>query len=149
MRLTRILLILAGIALGVLGVLSLVPALPRREDLVTFAVWFLGPPVLSDAVLMPAVAVIGWATARFLPAWLRTPALTAVLLSAALIAVGLPFFGRPGLRPDNPSLLDRNYLGGTLAYLALVWLATAGWALLRRRRSRSLPVDVPSRRGSR
>lgn len=137
MRWLRVALIAVGVAFGILGVIFLIPELPRQKDVVTFGLWFLAPPILSDAVLMPAVAVLGWVSGRVLPTWLRLPVLVALVVSAAMIAVGLPFVGRPGLRPDNPSLLDRNYFAGLLIYLAIIWVVALGWAAVRWFQNRS------------
>lgn len=137
MRWLRVVLIVLGVGFGVLGVIFLIPALPHQKDVVTFGLWFLAPPILSDALLMPAVAVVGWVSGRVLPGWLRLPVVVALVVSAAMTAVGLPFLGRPGLRPDNPSLLDRNYVAGLLVYLAIIWIAALGWAAVRWARSRS------------
>lgn len=131
--LIRAVLILFGLVAVLVGAQALIPAVPRSSDKVTFLAWFLAPAVLSDALLMPLAAVLGWTAARWLPLWLRTPAVAGVILSTAMFAIALPFLGRPGLRPDNPSLLDRNYALGFAALLAVIWAGMLGWALLRRR----------------
>ncbi|MDQ2845813.1 MAG: hypothetical protein M3Y77_05575 [Actinomycetota bacterium] len=131
--LIRALLIFAGLAFGAIGLYALVPAVPRISDKITFVAWFFTPAVLSDAALMPTIAVLGWAAGRWLPLWLRVPAVAGAILSAASLAIALPFLSKPGLRPDNPSLLDRNYLLGFALILALIWVIMSGWALLRRR----------------
>ncbi len=148
--LIRAVLLLLGMVGGVIGPIDLVPAVPHLADKVTFLAWFLTPAVLSDALLMPAAAVIGLAAGRLLPHWLRAPVVAGAVLSAALFAVALPFLGRPGLRPDNPSLLNRNYPLGFVAVVAVIWAGVLGWALLRRRggdrpaeRSRLLGAAVP------
>ncbi len=133
--LLRALLIFTGVVFGAVGLYTLVPAVPRISDKITFVAWFFTPAVLSDAALMPAIAVLGWAVGRWLPRWLRAPAVAGGILSAASLAIALPFLGKPGLRPDNSSLLDRNYLLGFALILAVIWTMMVGWALLRRRRS--------------
>lgn len=130
----RAILIFAGMAFGAGGIYALVPAVPRISDKITFVAWFFTPAVLSDAVLMPSIAVLGWAVGRWLPRWLRAPAVAGFVLSGGMLAIALPFLGRPGLRPDNPSLLDRNYLLGFVVLIAVIWAGVLGWALLRRQR---------------
>lgn len=146
----RALLLLLGVVGAVIGVFDLVSAVPHPADKITFLAWFLTPAVLSDALLMPIAAVIGVAAGRLLPRWLRSPVVAGVVLSAAMFAIALPFLGRPGLRPDNPSLLNRNYPLGFLTVLAIIWAGVLGWALLRRRggdrpaeRSRLLGAAAP------
>ncbi|MBT0566371.1 hypothetical protein [Williamsia sp. CHRR-6] len=136
-------LLAAGLAW--VGVSALLDALPRRADVITFGLWFLVPPVLSDLVLMPTVAVVGWVLHRFAAPWLRTPLIVALVGSAALIAVAAPFLTRPGLRPDNPTLLDRNYPLGVAVTVAVIWASAGVWALVRQRGSRRTEVSPTTR----
>ena len=140
---TRALLIAAGlIGIGV-GVVELVNALPTLPDQVSFGAWFLGPPIVSDLVLMPAVAVLGYLVSR-LPSRIRTWVAASGIVTLALIAVAAPFLGAPGRRADNPTLLDRDYSSGLAIAVAVVWLVIGGGLLLARRRSSAKmvrPVD--------
>ena len=140
---TRALLIAAGlIGIGV-GVVELVNALPTLPDQVSFGAWFLGPPIVSDLVLMPAVAVLGYLVSR-LPSRIRTWVAASGIVTLALIAVAAPFLGVPGRRADNPTLLDRDYPSGLAIAVAVVWLVIGGGLLLARRRSSAKmvrPVD--------
>lgn len=126
-------LVLAGIGLAVVGLLDLFDALGGPGDWFSFGKWFIIPPIVSDAIVMPAVAVVGWLVLR-LPVAARGPAVVGGVLSVALLAVAAPFLGRPGLRLDNPTLLDRDYPTGVAVYLVVLWAAMLGWWLLRRRR---------------
>jgi len=145
MRIVRLLLVLAGASAIVFGVMSALPRGP--EELRSAAVWFIAPAVLSDLVLLPVIAVIGYALTRWTPAWLRLPVQVALVIIGTLIAVALPFLGKPGLRADNPTLLDRNYVAGLTVYVGVVVLGAAGWAVVRRYR-RSDP-SVPRRSSGR
>ena len=129
----RGLLIGGGLAAVLVGALHLLER--PREEIVSAALWFLVPPVLSDLLVLPAVAVLGWATTKTLAPWVRLPVQVAGLLSGALLAVAVPFLQRPGLRPDNPTLLNRNYLAGYLTYIAVIFVASTAWAWWRRRRA--------------
>ncbi len=42
-------------------------------------------------------------------------------MTVLLTIVAVPFLTGLGRRPDNPSLLDRNYWAGYLALVAAVW----------------------------
>jgi hypothetical protein len=99
--LIRAVLLLLGMVGGVIGLIDLVPAVPHLADKVTFLAWFLTPAVPSDALLMPAAAVIGLAAGRLLPRWLRSPVVAGVVLSAAMFAIALPFLGRPVCGPTT------------------------------------------------
>lgn len=131
--LLRGVLIGGGLAAALFGVLHLLDRPP--EEIVSAALWFLVPPVLSDLVLLPAIALVGWVMTRTLAPWMRLPVQVAGILCGGLLVVAAPFLGRPGLRPDNATLLDRNYVAGYLVYVAVIVVGSAGWALWRRRRA--------------
>lgn len=136
----RAVLIAFGVGLGIVGLINLIGTLSRTVDWISFAEFFLLPPILSDALIMPAVAVVGWLILR-LPHPARGPAVVGLVISLALLAVGGPFLGRPGLRADNPTLLNRDYPTGVAIYLAILWIGMLGWWLVRRRRVQA-PVAV-------
>ena len=58
-----------------------------------------------------------------------------VLGPVTLLAV--PVLGRFGERPDNPTLLDRDYTAGWLVLAGLTALTVAAAAVVRSRRTRS------------
>lgn len=126
----------ALIGVGLLGMawgLLLVLERPASEW-VSIAVWFAVPAVLSDLVLLPVIALVGWSLTRWLPPWARLPAQAALTVIGSLTLIALPFLGTPGLRPDNPTLLNRDYPLGLTVYAAVVVTAATTWALLRRSR---------------
>ena len=45
----------------------------------------------------------------------------AAFCSVLLVFLAIPVYGKPGLRPDNMTVLDRNYPLGLWISLALVW----------------------------
>lgn len=121
---------------GVGGVLLLVGAvyfvLRPLGDLLSAVIWFTVPAVLSDLLVLPVVAVVGAFLTSRVPAWFRLPVQVGLVAIAVLTAIALPFLGRPGLHPDNPTLLNRNYLGGWAVYVALILMLCGGWATVRR-----------------
>lgn len=136
----RSLLVAGGLAAALFGVVHLLDR--PKPEIVSAALWFLIPPVLSDLVVLPAIAIGGWVLTRTLAPWARLPVQVASVLVGALLAVAAPFLGRPGLRPDNPTLLDRNYVAGYLAYVAVIVISATGWAWWRRRRRLTRPRPV-------
>ena len=103
-----------------------------------FYAWWLGGPLVVDLLLMPLVVSCGVALARFLPARWRRPIEAATLITALLTLVAAPVVSGLGRRPDNPSLLDRDYPGGFAALAAIIWLlALGGHALSRHRTPRN------------
>jgi hypothetical protein len=113
---------------------------------VSVAGWLLGGPLLHDALLAPAVGLLGIAVAIAVPPRWRTPVAAGLVISGVLVLVALPGVLRPSPGPPNPGLADRNYPLGLLATLTMVWLLVliAGWLGGRQRRGRpTLPVMKP------
>jgi hypothetical protein len=87
--------------------------------------WFLGAAVIHDGLLAPAVLLAGFAVARLLPAPLRGPVQGGLIVSAVVVLFSLPLVRGYGVRPDNPTVLFRDYGPALLAVLAAVWMITA------------------------
>ena len=98
--------------------------------------------VVHDAVIAPVSLGVGWALDRWGVATVgRRTARDAIgrglLLIGSLTLVAVPVLGGWGRRPDNPTLLDRHYVVGWLAFAGLVLTGTLlGVALARVRRLR-------------
>lgn len=113
-------------------------ALTRQDagELVEIAVWLAAGVVLHDVVV--AGAVLGGVALgrRVLPTPWRAPATLALVVWGGVTLMAVPVLGRFGARADNPTLLDRPYLGTwvALTVLTVVVVAVAGW--LRTRRGR-------------
>jgi hypothetical protein len=138
LRAARATLGLAGVALIGVGLVLLVTNVRGIGGYTSVAAWSVGPTVLSDLAVMPAVALGGWLLARLVPRRSRGPVVGGLVVTAALIVVALPFVGRPGLRQDNPTLLDRNYAAGLAIAVGVVWLVVATaivWRVIRSRRA--------------
>jgi hypothetical protein len=117
----RLLVGAVGAVVGLYGAWLLISR-QDLEQLVNAAIWLASGVILHDFVLAPIVLVLVVVGARLLPEPVRIPAVVGfVVLGAATIAA-IPALGRFGARPDNPTLLDRDYLEG--------WLVLAGLTLL-------------------
>ncbi|MFI5428702.1 hypothetical protein [Aeromicrobium sp. UC242_57] len=99
MRATRLLLVLAGVGLGLRGLWLMRDF--TREQLTSEAFWLAGGVLLHDALLAPVVVVVGVLAARLLPASFRA--------SSALAFFGL---GNPDHRlragPERPGRQARQ-----------------------------------------
>ncbi|CAN3127013.1 hypothetical protein ACNUDN_03850 [Mycobacterium sp. smrl_JER01] len=130
----RVLLVSAGVILAGYGAVLLwgipTPALGRIGG------WALAGVVVHDLVFAPLCAAVGVAGRTLLPVRWRSPAAVAALCSVVLVALAVPVYTKPGLRPDNPTVLDRDYVLGLWLALAVVWVGVPLYALAARR----LPV---------
>jgi hypothetical protein len=54
------------------------------------------------------------------------------ILGVVLAFLAVPVFSRPGARPDNMTVLDRNYPLGLWLSLGVVWLGLLCYMLARR-----------------
>lgn len=122
----------AGIAYG--AWLTVQVVLTGTATLSGFASWWLAGPLVVDLIVMPTVVVCGLALARFLPARWRRPIESATLITALLTLVAVPMVSGLGRRPDNPSLLDRDYPAGFAVLVAIIWLLLLGGSALHRHR---------------
>jgi hypothetical protein len=141
----RIVLIVIGVALGAYGAVLLWDN--SSTVLVRIAVWALVAVVVHDFVFAPLCAVIGLAGRPLIPVRWRSPVAVAALCSIVLVLLAIPVYSRPGLRPDNPTVLDRNYPLGFWIAQAVVWACVPLYYLL----ARWLPVrqdQVVDRQGA-
>ncbi|MFL6089374.1 MAG: hypothetical protein ACJ71Z_04445 [Aeromicrobium sp.] len=132
----RILLGTTGIAVAAFGGWTLVMN-QRPDQLLAAGEWLAGAVIGHDALLAPTALVIGWLLVRALPQWARGPAAAGGIVLGTLTLVAVPVLGAFGRRPDNPSLLPRDYWAGWLAVAAVVALCVMIAALVARSRARS------------
>jgi hypothetical protein len=95
--------------------------------------WLVGADIAHDFVLAPIAALIGAAVARLLPRWCRAPVEAGLIASGVLLIVVFPAlrgYGRDTV-PDNVSVDPLDYTTATLTALGVVWVAAAGWLLIR------------------
>ena len=134
MSAVRTLLALAGLSLGAYGAVLLYDNPP--VILVRIAVWAAAGVLLHDFVFAPVCAAMGWAAGRVLPRRLQVPIGVAALCVLVLGLLAVPVYDKPGQRPDNATVLDRDYHHGLLLAVAAVVMVFL-WYLLA---SRLLPV---------
>lgn len=127
-----------GVALGVYGAFLLLTR-ASTDGLVSAGVWLAGGVLLHDVALSAVVLLGGLAVTRVLPAPVRPPAVVALVVVGTLTVVAFPVLGRFGAREDNPTLLDRPYLGSWLVLLAIAVVAVAVAGVVRSRRAEPAP----------
>ena len=131
----RVLLAGIGVLVGGYGAFLLL----SRQDgdqLLNAAVWLASGVVLHDFVLAPLVLGLVVLAARIVPAVGKVPAAVALVVLGTATLLAVPVLGRFGERPDNPTLLDRDYTAGWLALAGVVLLATVVATLLRSRQEK-------------
>ena len=131
----RVLLAGIGVLVGGYGAFLLL----SRQDgdqLLNAAVWLASGVVLHDFVLAPLVLGLVVLAARIVPAVGKVPAAVALVVLGTATVLAVPVLGRFGERPDNPTLLDRDYTAGWLALAGVVLLATVVATLLRSRQEK-------------
>ncbi len=130
----RAALLLAGLAVtgyGAYGWLTHDGARPLGQ-LVFLAVLL----VAHDFVVVPAVILTGALLARWAPEPARVPARAALVVSAAVTVVALPFIVGAGRVAGNPSAFPQSYGRGLALVLAAVWALAAAWTAVRAGRRR-------------
>lgn len=136
--------------LGALGVVTVavggvlvIDGLFHPAELISVGIWLLLPPILSDVIAMPVVAVLAWLIGRRLPTSWRVPISAAMAMTGFVALIGWPFIGGFGRTPGNPSSLDRDYTAGAAAVVGSIWAVclVAGAIRSRRARARDLVAD--------
>lgn len=136
------------LAFAIPGLAALAYAATRLWDVPADAwgsvlTWLAGGVLLHDALLAPIVVGLGVVASQWLPAPWRPPAVVALVCWGSLTLAAIPVLYGGGVRPDNPTLLDRSYVAswwiGCATVLVLV-VATGWW-----RRVRLMRPSSPSR----
>ena len=100
-------------------------------------VWALVGVVLHDLVFAPVCVALGFAARRLIRGKWWPPIAVAAFCSVVLAFLAIPVYGKPGMRPDNMTVLDRNYPLGLWVSLAIVWACVPLYYVAGRLRSRS------------
>lgn len=138
----RVALMAAGLAAVAYGAV-LVWDFPLRT-IVLIAVWAGVGVIVHDFVFAPFCAAVGWTGRRLIKGRWWPPAAMAGLCSAVLVILAVPVYSTPGARPDNMTILDRNYPLGLGLSLALVWACVPLYYLVTSLVARSRPYDIDS-----
>lgn len=131
----RVILGAIGVALGAFGLWSLLRI--GVSNLANTVGWLAAGVILHDFVL--SVAIIGLVAAGaavLRPSW-RGPAAAWLVIVGTVTIMAIPVLGRFGERPDNPTLLDRNYWVGWLVFVGLTTLGVLAVGRLAHRHGRS------------
>jgi hypothetical protein len=129
-RAIRVLLVALGVGIGLFGAKLLLDL--GTDNLVATLKWFVAGVVIHDGIIGPATIAVCYVAVRIGRG--RVPGaviIGGIVLSTVTIAA-IPMLGRFGARPDNATLLPRNYTVGWLVFAGLT-LVFVILALLRER----------------
>ncbi|MDT5002766.1 MAG: hypothetical protein QOK12_4871 [Mycobacterium sp.] len=104
--------------------------------IVRIAVWAGVGLAVHDFVFAPLCVVLGFTGRRLIRGRLWKPVTVAGLCTVVLGLLAIPVFAKPGLRPDNMTVLDRDYPLGLWVSIAIVWACVPIYYVIARR----LPV---------
>jgi hypothetical protein len=106
--------------------------------------------VLHDGLLLPVILVVGVLVHRLAPPRIRAIVQAALIATASVTLIAVPFVLGYGRIADNPSALPLNYARGLLLTLAAVWGTALGVLTIRawriRRPAGARPQGDPARR---
>jgi hypothetical protein len=146
MRATRILLGAAGAAMAIFAVVGIVTS--PDTNLIRQGIFLVSTLLLHDAVLAPLFIAVGFVVGRVIRPPYRAVVQAALIITAAVTFVAVPFLLGYGRQPGLPSALPRNYLGGYAIVLAAIWLVAGAviiWKQLRLPRRTNLEGDRADR----
>jgi hypothetical protein len=119
----RIILAVAGIALGAFGVFRLLSEIPTHSLLV-LAVWLITALVIHDALLAPSVVGVGWLLRRYVPDRGRRYLQIALIMIALVTVIAVPMIFLRGSQPAAKALLLRNYGANLILVIAVIAVIT-------------------------
>jgi hypothetical protein len=119
----RIILAVAGIALGAFGVFRLLSEIPTHSLLV-LAVWLITALVIHDALLAPSVVEVGWLLRRYVPDRGRRYLQIALIMIALVTVIAVPMIFLRGSQPAAKALLLRNYGANLILVIAVIAVIT-------------------------
>jgi hypothetical protein len=135
-----VLLVALGVSIGAYGAVLLWENPP--VIIMRILVWAVVGVVLHDLVFAPVCVALGFAARRVIPAKWLPPIAVATFCSVVLVLLAIPVYGKPGVRPDNMTVLDRNYPLGLLISLAVVWACVPLYCLAVRLRAPRVEIDA-------
>lgn len=124
----RVLLAASGAAAAAVGARAL--AAEGVDGFVSATWWLAGGVVLHDGVLAPLTVLVGMVVVMAVPGRYRAPIVAGGMVLGTVTIMAIPVLGRFGARPDNPTLLDRDYVGGWLVLAGLTLIVVVAWIVL-------------------
>jgi hypothetical protein len=119
---TRLAIGVLGLAMGAFGALRFLQL--DFPDMVNAVLWLAAGVAVHDGVIAPLTIGLTVLATRVVPSKAGVRVTVGLIVLATVTVTALPVLGKWGEKPDNPTLLDRNYLVGWLVFAVLVLLGT-------------------------
>jgi hypothetical protein len=132
----RIVLAVAGIALGAFGVFRLVTEI-APHSLLILAVWLVAALIIHDVLLAPSVVGVGWLLRRFVPDRGRRYLQIALIMIAFVMVIAVPMILLRGSQPAVKALLLRDYGANLILIIGVTAMISLILYVLRVARDRS------------
>jgi len=97
----------------------------------SWAVFFALGIIGHDLLLAPIAIGVGFRLGRLLPPTLRAPAQVALIGTGVVLLASFAYVQGRGVSSDVPSAVPFDYAARMGALLAVLWVAAAGWAIVR------------------
>ena len=124
---TRLLIGAVGVLMGAFGALRFLQL--DLDDIVNAVLFLAGGVIVHDGIIAPLTIAVVFLGTRVVPRRMRTAVTMGLVVLGTVTVTAIPVLGGFGARPDNPTLLPRNYVLGWLVFAALVLVVTAVAAL--------------------
>lgn len=119
---SRLLIGVLGVAMGAFGALRFLQL--DFPDIVDAVLWLAGGVIVHDAIIAPLTIGLTVLATRVAPSKARARVTVGLIVLAAVTMTAIPVLGRFGEKPDNPTILDRNYVVGWLVFALVVLVGT-------------------------
>jgi len=119
----RIVLAVAGVSLGTLGVGRLLTQIPSHS-LVLLAAWLIGAIIIHDGIVSPLVVTVGWLLRRFVPARGRGYLQAGLVMGALVTIIAIPMIHLRNSQPAAKAILRQNFAGNLTLLLGIIGAAT-------------------------
>ena len=130
-RLVRLALGSVGVLVGVYGAYLFLSRQTQSRQLVSAAKYLVGGVVLNDLLIALVVLTLGFLVVRVLPPLVRAPVVVGGVVLGSITLLAIPVLLAKGRKPDNPTLLDRDFVGGWWVFAAVVVVSVVGWIVVR------------------
>lgn len=135
-------LVLVGVVVAAYGA-YLTLSRQTEEQIVSTVQYLVGGVVLNDLLIAVAALLVGLLVIRFLPVPVRAPVAVGSIVLGSVTLLAVPVLLAYGRKPDNPTLLDRDFRAGWLGFAVLVVVTVVVASVVRLRAARaSEPTDA-------